>query len=154
MKTILISIAAGTLLAALTARAQPRYTVIDLGTLGGTYSFAYGLNNAGVVAGGAATASQTGGLNQSAFLWYGGQIINLGTLGASTWPACNSEAGGPNAWGESALLRDCPARPERRRLLLVWHSPSMSRGHLERGQSNGSPNPARGSKRPGILAQR
>jgi hypothetical protein len=32
-----------------------RYTVIDLGTLGGTYSYAWGLNNEGRVAGSAAT---------------------------------------------------------------------------------------------------
>jgi probable HAF family extracellular repeat protein len=107
MKSILTSIAASSLLAAIaTAQAQPRYTVIDLGTLGGTYSYAYGLSNAGVVAGGAATASQTGGLFQTAFLWYGGHITNLGTLGGETCPTCNSEAGGPNIWGESALYSE------------------------------------------------
>src|SRR5437868_5639450 len=58
----------------------PRYRVTDLGTLGGTYSYAYGLNNAGQVAGGAATASQVGGLAQTAFLWSRGQMQNLGTL--------------------------------------------------------------------------
>ena len=59
----------------------PRYTVTDLGTLGGTYSYAYGLNNAGVVAGGAAAASQTGGVSQTAFLWRDSHIMDLGTLG-------------------------------------------------------------------------
>jgi hypothetical protein len=38
----------------------PHYTVKDLGTLGGLYSYAYGLNNAGVVAGAAATPTQNG----------------------------------------------------------------------------------------------
>jgi probable HAF family extracellular repeat protein len=105
MKTILTSIAASTLLAAL-AVAQPRYTVIDLGTLGGTYSFAYGLNDAGVVAGGSATALQTGGLNQTAFLWLGGHTIDLGTLGGSACSGCNSAAGGPNASGVSAVISE------------------------------------------------
>jgi len=105
MKTILTSIAASTLLAAL-ALAQPRYIVIDRGTLGGTYSYAYGLNDAGVVAGGSATAAQTGGLNQTALLWFGGHRIDLGTLGGSACPACNSEAGGPNASGVAALISE------------------------------------------------
>lgn len=84
----------------------PRYTVIDLGTLGGTHSYAYGLNNAGIVAGGAATPSQIGGLFQTAFLWDDGHLINLGTLGGPGCPNCNSEAGGPNANGVSAVISE------------------------------------------------
>jgi probable HAF family extracellular repeat protein len=76
----------------------PHYTVTDLGTLGGTYSYAFGMNNAGKVAGGAATASQVGGLAQTAFLWSRGQMQNLGTLGGQ-----NSSAGGVNAHGEVAI---------------------------------------------------
>jgi probable HAF family extracellular repeat protein len=103
MKTILTSIAASGLLAAL-AIAQtprPRYTVTDLGTLGGTYSYAYDMNNAGWVAGGSATPSQTGGLSQTAFLWHGGHMTNLGTLGGP-----NSAAGGPNASGVAAIVSE------------------------------------------------
>ena len=60
MKTILISIGAASLLAALAiAQPSPRYTVTDLGTLGGMYSYGYGINNAGEVSGGAATPTQT-----------------------------------------------------------------------------------------------
>lgn len=58
MKSILTSIAAGSLLAGLaiaqppqTYPPQPRYTVTDLGTLGGTSSNAYGPNVVGWVAG-------------------------------------------------------------------------------------------------------
>jgi probable HAF family extracellular repeat protein len=99
MKTILISIAAGSLLAALaTAQSQPSYTITDLGTLGGTYSYGYGINAAGQVAGGAATMSQTGGVYQTAFLWYQGSMTNIGTLGG-----LNSAASGPNASGEAAI---------------------------------------------------
>lgn len=97
-----------TITVALGAQAEgPRYAVTDLGALGGTYSFAYGMNNAGVASGGAATASQTDGFSQTAVLWYPGlPPINLGTLGGVECPACNSEAGGPNAAGVSALISE------------------------------------------------
>jgi probable HAF family extracellular repeat protein len=99
MKLILTSIAASSLLAALAvAQPAPRYTITDLGTLGGTYSYAYGNNNEGWVAGGAATPTQTDGVSETAFLWHNGHIINLGTLGGP-----NSGAGGPNARGEAVL---------------------------------------------------
>ena len=98
MQPFLLSAAAGSLLAALaTAQPLPRYTVKDLGTLGGSYSYAWGVNNAGVVAGGAATPTQTGGVFQTAFLFSGGRMHNLGTLGGASCPDCNSEAGGPNS---------------------------------------------------------
>jgi probable HAF family extracellular repeat protein len=83
------------------AQPAPHYIVTDLGTLGGTYSYGYGINNAGWVAGGAATVSQTGGVAETAFLWHGGQMINLGTLGGPS-----SEAGGPNLFGESAIFSE------------------------------------------------
>lgn len=83
-----------------------RYAVTDLGTLGGDYSFSYGLNNAGVVAGGSATATQTDFVSQTGFLWYRGQIINLGTLGGAACPGCSSEAGGPNAAGVSPVVSE------------------------------------------------
>src|SRR5437899_13084135 len=82
------------LLATLAMAQRTRYTVTDLGTLGGTYSYAYGINNAGAVAGGSATLTQTGGVYQTAFLWNRGHMIDLGTLGGLACPACNSEAGG------------------------------------------------------------
>jgi len=86
--------------------ASARYAVTDLGTLGGSYSFAYGLNNAGVVAGGAATASQTDFFSQTGFLWSRGQIISVGTLGGAACLDCNSEAGGPNAAGVSPVISE------------------------------------------------
>ena len=70
------------------------------------YSDAYGINDAGVVSGGAATPSQTDGLAQTAFLWFNGKMKSLGTLGGSKCPQCSSEAGGPNAEDESALISE------------------------------------------------
>lgn len=105
MKSIATSIVASSLLAALAiAQSTPHYTVTDLGTLGGTYSYGYQINNAGWVAGGGATKTQTGGSFQTAFLWYGaGPLISLGTLGGAACPGCNSEADGPNALGEAVV---------------------------------------------------
>src|SRR5512142_1439287 len=89
------------------AQAQPaRYTVTDLGTLGGPYSFGYGLNNAGIVSGGAATPNQQDFVSQTGFLWFQGQMVSVGTLGGSACPSCSSEAGGPNASGVSPVLSE------------------------------------------------
>lgn len=66
----------------------PRYTVTDLGTLGGTLGFAMGINDQGWVDG---FSSLPDG-DQHAFLWHNGVMTDLGTTG------------GPNSgvgfWGE------------------------------------------------------
>ena len=51
----------------------------DLGTLGGTTSSAFGINEAGKVVGEAATSNN----EVHAFLYNGGQMQDLGTLGGS-----------------------------------------------------------------------
>ena len=56
---------------------QPRYTVTDLGTLGGKSSVAYGINDSGSVAG----VANLPGEMQRASLWRDGRIADLGTLG-------------------------------------------------------------------------
>lgn len=84
------------------------YRVTDLGPLpGGTYSYAYGVNDFGVVAGGAATASQTNFVAQTAVLWYGGlPPFNLGTLGGQDCPDCSSEASEAGLNGDVALISE------------------------------------------------
>jgi probable HAF family extracellular repeat protein len=93
-----------------TANAQGRrpaqYSVTDLGTLGGTYSISYAINNAGAVAGGAATPNQVDGIAQTAFVWYRGSIASLGTLGGSECPLCNSENAATNMSGVSVVLSE------------------------------------------------
>lgn len=85
----------------------PRYTLTDLGTLGGTYSFGVGINNAGDVAGAAATPDQTDGFAATAYLWSRQEgITNLGVLGPPLFPpcpTCNSGASGVGAHGEVAM---------------------------------------------------
>jgi probable HAF family extracellular repeat protein len=56
--------------------AQPKYTITDLGTLGGAASYAYGINNRGQVTG---YSDTTNGL-QHAFLYSSGMITDLGEL--------------------------------------------------------------------------
>jgi len=98
----------------------PHYRVVDLGTLGGAYSFGGGINNAGDVAGAAATTAQTDGFAATAALWRkqkgeGGEreererrlaIKELGVLGPPFFPACptcNSGAAAVGALGEVAV---------------------------------------------------
>jgi len=108
MKSILASIAACSLIPAFAAaQPQPRYTVIDLGTLGGAYSFAFGINGAGEITGSAATPSQTDGFSATAFLWTKHRgISSLGILGPPAFPfcaTCNSGAAAVGAAGEVAM---------------------------------------------------
>jgi|HubBroStandDraft_6_1064221.scaffolds.fasta_scaffold23584_2 probable HAF family extracellular repeat protein len=83
------------------------YTVKDLGTLGGGYSFGYGVNKLGVVSGGAATPTQTDFISQTAFLWDRDlKLVNIGTLGGAACAGCSSEATQINIWGEAALISE------------------------------------------------
>jgi probable HAF family extracellular repeat protein len=59
---------------------QVRYTVTDLGTLGGTFSWAYGINSRGSVVG---YATLTGDTSMHAFFWREGVMRDLGTLASS-----------------------------------------------------------------------
>jgi probable HAF family extracellular repeat protein len=101
MKTILTLIAASSLLAAL-AIAQPpqtpRYTVTDLGTFGGPFSVAFGIDNAGRVGGAAALPNG----NVHAFIsGVGSTKYDLGTLGGP-----NSQASAPNGMLNVAVLSE------------------------------------------------
>ncbi|MCC7292320.1 MAG: hypothetical protein IT449_09695 [Phycisphaerales bacterium] len=66
---------------------DPYYDIVDLGTLGGTQTCAYAVNNHGVVAG----FSTKGNGQRHAFLWREGVMQDLGTLGGDA-----SEAQGIN----------------------------------------------------------
>jgi len=71
---------------------SPRYTVIDLGTLGGTYSQSFSVNSQGVVGGQASLADGS----WHAILWRGAFKRDLGTLGGLNSSAFDS----PNASGQ------------------------------------------------------
>lgn len=79
---------------------RPQYQVTDLGTLGGAFSIAYGLNNAGAVAGAANLPSQA----SHAFLWRDGKMADLGTLGG-----LNSTATNPTGAGQLSVISETSA---------------------------------------------
>jgi probable HAF family extracellular repeat protein len=89
------------------AERPPHYVVTDLGALGGTYSLAFGINNAGKIAGAAATPDQTDGFAATAFLWTKQKgITSLGVLGPPLFPACptcNSAGSAVGALGQVAM---------------------------------------------------
>jgi len=74
-----------------------KYTVTDLGTLGGSFAFAIGINDSGEVVGYSAFANPPPGYGYSshAFLYSNGTMTDLGTLGGAS-----SYAEGINGSGE------------------------------------------------------
>jgi probable HAF family extracellular repeat protein len=108
-----------------------RYTVTDIGTLGGANSFAYSNNNSGMVVGGANTPGQNDFIAQRAFLWYGGQPIPVGP------PALNSEGSAASANGSVALLTEtasldpngedfCEFGTHRQCVAAVWRNGTLT----------------------------
>jgi probable HAF family extracellular repeat protein len=77
-------------------RLEDRYTLTDLGTLGGTTSIAFGINERGHVGGVATDPSEL----QHAVLWRGRHLIDAGQAGL------NSQAGGPNAKDELPVITE------------------------------------------------
>src|ERR1700737_4386739 len=100
--TVFAALAMPIRLAAQDPEEQPRYSVTDLGTLGGTSSVAYSVNHRGWVAG---AASLPGNTAQHAVLWRKGRKMDLGTLGGP-----NSTAFFPlNDRGEVSGFSDTPS---------------------------------------------
>ncbi len=120
---------------------QSRYTVTDLGTLGGTFSVAEGLNNRGWVEG---LSSLAGDQSQHAFVWRNGVMSDLGTLGGPNSNAYYS----PNERGEitgnaETLTLDplgedtCGYGDHLICLPFVWQADVMTRLPTTLGGSNG-----------------
>ena len=87
------------------AAVEVRYTVADLGTLGGSASAAGGINNKGQVVGWANLPDDP--YTYHAFLWNGsGPLQDLGTLGGA-----ESRAYGINDGGEIVGWSDMPGVP-------------------------------------------
>jgi probable HAF family extracellular repeat protein len=59
---------------------SPVYAITDLGTLGGSESYALGINNSGLVVG---NSNPAGDPNYHATLWSGSAATDLGTLGGT-----------------------------------------------------------------------
>jgi len=91
--TLLAAMAVPLCLKAQQAHKPQQYAVIDLGTLGGTYSEARGISNSGWVSGRSTLAGDT---EVHAFVWRRGVMIDLGTLGGPN----SDNYFLPNDWGE------------------------------------------------------
>lgn len=113
----------------------PHYRVKDLGTLGGTFSQAFGINDRSHVGGGASLPNG----NLHAFLWtkHTG-MRDLGTLGGP-----NNAASGPNDRDEVPIVSDT-STPDPFGEDFALSAPTfMPRGDLEKRRDNAASHPGR-----------
>jgi probable HAF family extracellular repeat protein len=96
----------------LAAQAQIRYSLLDLGTIGGTFSLGAGVNNRAWVSGFSTVA---GDQQTHAALWVHGRKIDLGTLGGPNsaaffgpdergWVVGRAETSTPDPFGQDACF--------------------------------------------------
>jgi probable HAF family extracellular repeat protein len=122
------------------ASAQVAYTVTDLGTFGGTLVFPFDLNNRSDVVG---TASLPADSVLRAFLWRGGVMSDLGTLGGA-----NSDAVAINQYGQitgaaetglSVTFSSQCFDPQQQCHAFLWdHGVMKDLGTLPGGESSGA----------------
>jgi len=131
MRTILIAwfglLVTPTLLAAADLennKEQTAYSVQSLGTLGGTQSAAYGVNNRGWVTG---AANLKGDQTEHPVLWRDGLVIDLGTLGGP-----NGSAGFPLK-NEVGIIPVFAQTPESDQLQEEWNYSCTVSGALCQG---------------------
>ena len=134
-------------------RMRARYRVTDLGTLGGANSFAYSINESGMVAGGSNTTGVNDLVVQTGFVWHSGRPISLGTLGGTACPDCSSEGSAVSANGAVALLSETamadpngedfcefnvnrPARTNHQCLAAIWRNGNLTALPTLRGGKN------------------
>ncbi len=120
-KVVLLTIAVAALVVAQPAAASAQLPIIDLGTLGGTFSDARAINERGQVVGESTTA--TG--EEHAFLWQDGTMSDLGTLSGDQSEANGINNRGQVVGGSTTATGDFHA--------VLWmkcclHSPSRSDG--------------------------
>src|SRR5437773_6792898 len=115
---ILIGVAALSVAASRASAAN----IIDLGTLGGPVSIAYGINDVGQIVGTSAMANGT----SHAFLWSNGTMTDLGSLG-STGP---SDGRGINNHGQ--VVGGTVAANSSQYHAFLWDNGNMSRSEERR----------------------
>lgn len=101
------------------ADSETRYTVTDLGTLGGSFSQPIGLNNRGQVAGVTVLAEETA---LRGFVWKNGTMTDLGTLGGPQGAGTDINSKGQVAgWADLNI----PAPPSLFNQTSVFCNPPM-----------------------------
>ena len=78
LSLVLATLAGASMAQELKSAGPPRFAVVDLGTLGGSFSLAYSINDKGQISG---TSTVTGDTAQHSFLYSNGNLVDVGTLG-------------------------------------------------------------------------
>ncbi len=95
------------------------YIVVDLGTLGGSFSLAYSINNKGQISG---TSTLPGDAQQHSFLFKDGKMVDVGTLGG---PNSESFSNVNNQTQDSGTAETAITDPNNENFCSFGTSPSL-----------------------------